>query len=147
MSVHTMPPMSLICEDFIKSMVTTSDAKSPLDSHLEANNSEDALTTRLNGEQNGYGSHSDTEDENNDNDDSNDRLTGGAASTRMTNGNSLSSTHKIRKDLMSKTDELKRKQKALGLSDNSNHTLPPAAHDDQENKLRSIAMLAINLDF
>ena len=142
-----MPPMSLICEDFIKSMVTTSDANSPLDSYSKANNREDALTTRLNGEQNGYGSHSDTEDENNDDNNGSDRLAGDATSTRMTNGSSFTSSQKIRKDLMTKTEELKRKQKALGLSDNSNHTLPPAVHADQESKLRSIAMLAINLDF
>lgn len=147
MSVHTMPSMSLICEDFIKSMVTANVSKLSSSFHSNSNNSTSngALTTRLNGEQNGNGNHNDSYDEDDNETHGSDYLIG-EVHERMTNASSLSSSsHKIRKNLMNKMKELKSKQK-VGLSGN-NQSLLPAIDVDQESKLKSIAMVDIHLNF
>lgn len=133
MSAHTMPQMSLLCEDFVKSMVKSSNFTTSSDN---TSNSEDALTTRLNGDMNGFGTHTDDEDDEVDRD----------GDVKMSNGLSPSpQARKIRKDLMNKTEELKRKQKSLGISENSQP--PPPANDDEESKLRFLSKQAISLDF
>lgn len=136
MSCHTMPPMSLMCEDFVKCMVKSADSLRNDNSSTSNATGDDALTTRLNGDINGFGSHTDDDD-----DDDND------GDIKMTNGSptNTSSSMKIRKDLMNKTEELKRKQKLLGI--NEKNQQPPAHNDDEETKLRFIATQAINLDF
>ncbi|KAI8125741.1 WD repeat-containing protein 75 [Lucilia cuprina] len=139
MSAHTMPPMSLICENFLKSMVKSSETKLLDDNNHQnpSNNDEDVLTTRLNGDLNGFATHSDDDDD--DEEDMNNDV-------KMTNGSSPSpkETKKIRKHLMEKTEQFKRK--SLGLTKNNSITLP-AAHEDEEHKLRCMARQAIQLDF
>lgn len=131
MSVHTMPPMSLICEDFIKSMVKPIDSKSPNDLSYHSNTPDDALTTRLNGNVNGYGSHSDDDEDEDKVPDGNSPMTNGSYPSNVSSKN-------MRKDLLNKTEELKRQQKSFGIS---------AAHEEEEKKLRCMARQVINLDF
>lgn len=143
MSTHTMPPLSLMCEDFLKSMV-----KSISIASNDVSTSQDALTTRLmNGDTNGFGSHSDDDDEDNENNaddrdpDGDIKMTNGTSSTPSKS--STKSAMKIRKDLMRKNEELKRLQKSAGL--NNDHQ--PANDDDEETRLRFIAKQAVNVEF
>lgn len=137
MSTHTMPPMSLMCEDFVKSMVKPvgSTANNSSDT---CDGTDDALATRLNGDSamNGFATHSDDDDDNDDGD--------GDGDIKMTNGSMSSpaiNTKNLRKDLIRKTDELKRNHKSNGIREG----FQLAVNEDEETTLKFIAKQVIHL--
>lgn len=144
MSTHTMPPMSLMCEEFVKSMVKpVANGKVNKNSTDDDTNGDinDALTTRLNGDSvtNGFGSSNHSDDDDGDDADGDVKMTNGNAKSPATNANNL------RKNLLRKTEELKRKQKSKGGTRDDSLLLP--ANDDLESKLRYVAKQMVAIEF
>ncbi|XP_058986289.1 uncharacterized protein LOC131806328 [Musca domestica] len=145
MSTHTMPPMSLMCEEFVKSMVKPvangKVNKNSTDDDDTNGDINDALTTRLNGDgvTNGFGSSNHSDDDDGDDADGDVKMTNGNAKSPATNANNL------RKNLLRKTDELKRKQKSKGGTRDDSLLLP--ANDDLESKLRYVAKQMVAIEF